>query len=102
MTALYHFRGRSIDFVTIGKLTQHEGMSAVVCAATWDNAQQLQLNAKANSPVHILVEVVGEVVAVMPVYKIRVADRKGKHLEIWAIVDLPTLVEDPGDRRPQA
>jgi hypothetical protein len=94
MTALYRFRGRGIDFITVGKFVRHEGMCALQCAATWDNAQQLQLNAKANSPVHILVEVAGEVVAIMPVYKIRVADRKGKNLEIWALVDLPTLVED--------
>jgi hypothetical protein len=102
MTALYRFRGRGIDFITVGKFVRHEGMCVVQCAATWDNAQQLQLNAKANSPVHIIVEVDGEVVAVMPVYKVRTVDRKGQHLQIWAIVDLPTLVENPGDSRPQA
>jgi hypothetical protein len=94
MTAIYHFKGKGIDFLTVGKFGRHEGMCVLQCATTWDNAQQLQLNAKHNSPVHILVEVEGKAVAVMPVYKMRAADRKGQRVEIWAIVDLPTLVED--------
>jgi hypothetical protein len=87
-TVVYRVRGKGIDFATVGQLQKHQGVYVVVASASWDDALQLQLNAKNESPITILVEVNGEAVAVMPIHKVRAKERKGAHVELWAIVDM--------------
>lgn len=85
MNAIYRFKGESLDFTTVGQLQQSSGMYILVASATQDQVLLLWEHSRAKKPVIIQVEVGNEVVAVMPIRKLKPAE-KGGRTQIWAIV----------------
>lgn len=85
MTVVYRFKGESLDFATVGQLQQSSGLYILVASATRDDVILLWEHSRAKKTVQIFVEVNDEVVAVMPIRKLRPADRDGR-TQIWAIV----------------
>lgn len=85
MTVVYRFKGENVDFATVGQLQQSSGLYILVASASQADVLLLWEHSRAQKPVVIQVEVGNEVVAVMPIRKLKPAEKQGR-TQIWAIV----------------
>lgn len=90
MTALYRFSGHQISFTTPGRIEHIEGAYLVQATCSYDHALLMQEHAKADRPVTIFVELGGEIVAVMPVVRLALRERRGSLVAIAAFVHIPS------------
>lgn len=85
MSAVYRFKGENLDFVTVGKLQHASGLYVLVASATQEDVILLWEHSRAKKTVQIFIEVADEVVGVMPIRRLKPAEREGR-TQIWAIV----------------
>jgi len=84
--AVYHLKGKRLSMTTVGQLQQSEGVYVLVVSARQDDLALIREHERAKQQMRVEVEVANQIVAVMPVFRVRAKAGLGAHVDLWIIV----------------